>query len=638
MKQFYLIGLLFFVLIFSAKAQYPEIVCGSTCGSCDIPNSNNPPNPATPGEFYTQVFNLYNNSSIYASNVELRADRAYFNSGSTDVLLDIDYQQPSTVYFSIPPWECEEVQMDFSINPIESGYYKIYYKIYVGSYQLPTLSGGDLWVDIYVDVPDCSPPTNLNAPPPNVTSNSAQITFTPATGASSTNIYWTPSGTINWQSITVSGNQTVLNGLISNTEYAVQAASNCGSNTSDFTSLVYFTTSSSSGGSCDAPNGLYTNDIGTSFARLNWNSVSEVSTYNVRYRQTGGVWTYEDRNTTEYFIQNLTSSQHYEWQVASYCSGEMSDWSVSDYFTTNCTFPYADFDISKDEVSIGEEFNLIDNSTNTPTSWLWNIEDGATSSYTIQSPSNVSCTSAGIKTIDLTVTNDCGTNSLSKTITVLSEYGNQPHDIADTRDPEHFNKKVGDPVDPFTGEYSLPFTLFNIQGMGSEYDFTITHNSLIDTKTDIGWNWQHNYHYELNDSGDLWTVTDGTGKQQFFVPYGNTSLPLYTDEKDVMYKDGSLYVLERTNGYKVIFTSSTVFQKNTDRNGNGITATYNSSSQLTRLTFPGGRYLLLYYTNNLLTRIADKANRNVYLTYNANDELEKITNVDGNEFTFYYSD
>ena len=640
MKQFYLICLLIFVLAFSAKAQSIEIVCGSVCGSCDVPHPNNPPdspNPATPGEFYTQVFNLYNNSSIYAPNIELIADRAYFN-GSSIGLQNINYNQLTDVYFSIPSWECEEVQLDFSINPNESGYYKIYYKMYIGSEELSTLPDGDLWVDITVDVPDCSPPTNLNAPPPNVTSNSAQVTFTPATGANSTNIYWTPTGTSNWQNITVSGSPTILTGLISNTEYVVQAASNCGSNTSDYTSHVYFiTTSSSGGGSCDEPNGLYTNDIGVSFVRLNWNSVSGVNVYNVRYRQTGGVWTYEDRNTTEYFIQNLISSHQYEWQVASYCSGEMSNWSVSDYFTTYCTSPNAFFSVSKDEVLIGEEFNLNDLSTNTPTSWNWSIEDGATSSYTVQDPTNVSCTSAGIKDIILSVTNDCGTDDASTTITVNSDYGNQPHDIAATRDPEHFNKKVGDPVDPFTGEYSLPFTLFSIRGMGSEHDFTISYNSLIDTKTDIGWNWQHNYHYELDDSGDLWTITDGTGKQQFFVPYGNTSLPLYANEKDVMYKDGSLYILERTSGNKIIFTSSYVLQKITDRNGNGITATYNSSSQLTRLTFPGGRYLLLYYTNNLLTRIADKANRNVYITYNANDELEKITNVDGNEFTFYYN-
>lgn len=641
MKQFYLIGLLIFILVFSVKAQ--EIVCGSVCGSCNIPHSNNPPNPedpatpAIPGEFYTQVFNLYNNSSIYASNVALIADRAYFNNGSTDVLDDISYQQASNVYFSIPSWECEEVQLDFSINPNESGYYKIYYKMYIGSEELSTLPDGDLWVDITVDVLDCSPPANLNVPPPNVTSNSAQVTFTTATGANSTNIYWTPSGTSNWQSLAVSGNQTVLTGLISNTEYVVQAASNCGSNTSDYTSHVYFTTSSSSGGSCDAPNGLYTNDIGTSFARLNWNSVSGVNAYNVRYRQSGGAWTYEERNTTEYFIQNLISSQQYEWQVASYCYGEMSDWSVSSYFTTNCTTPDASFSVSKNIVSIGEEFNLNDLSTNTPTSWNWYIEDGATSSYSIEDPTNVSCTSAGIKDITLSVTNDCGSDDASTTITVNSDYGNQPHDISDTRDHKHFNKKVGDPVDPFTGEYSLPFTLFSIRGMGSEYDFTITHNSLIDTKTDIGWNWQRNYFYELEDSGDLWTITDGTGKQQFFVPYGDASLPLYADEKDAMYKDGSLYILERTNGHKVIFTSSTILQQIADRNGNRISPVFNSSNQLTNLKFPGGRYLLLYYTDNLLTKITDRANRSVYLNYNAYDELEKITNVDGSEFIFYYN-
>ncbi|MEO1515812.1 MAG: S8 family serine peptidase [Bacteroidota bacterium] len=84
--------------------------------------------------------------------------------------------------------------------------------------------------------PNCSPPNNRTVSNP--TSNSIRVNWTAASGASSYDIRYAPSGTTNWQTLNnVPGpsNHTIT-GLSANVTYTWQIRSNCGSNESAWAS------------------------------------------------------------------------------------------------------------------------------------------------------------------------------------------------------------------------------------------------------------------------------------------------------------------------------------------------------------------------------------------------------------------
>ncbi len=77
--------------------------------------------------------------------------------------------------------------------------------------------------------------------------------------------------------------------------------------------------------------------------------------------------------------------------------------------------PIASFQVSQNSVCLGTTSTFSDFSTNSPTSWSWDLGDGTLS--TDQNPSHV-YTAPGTYTVNLTVTNSAGTDSQSQTITV----------------------------------------------------------------------------------------------------------------------------------------------------------------------------------------------------------------------------
>ncbi len=81
------------------------------------------------------------------------------------------------------------------------------------------------------------------------------------------------------------------------------------------------------------------------------------------------------------------------------------------YITVNSSVPVAAFTANKTTVNQGDEIVFSDQSTNLPTSWLWDFGDGSTS--TLQNPSHTFLT-AGIYTVELTVSNNFGSDSQIK--------------------------------------------------------------------------------------------------------------------------------------------------------------------------------------------------------------------------------
>ena len=133
----------------------------------------------------------------------------------------------------------------------------------------------------------------------------------------------------------------------------------------------------------------------------------------------------------DYEIQTTLKEGHeYRIKVTSLLYPDKYDY--SEYFSIVGKLPegenpIADFTASTTAITEGEIIIFSDQSTNAPTSWSWDFGDGGTSSE--QSPSHIYST-AGTYTVELTATNNIGSDSESKTnyITV-GEAGDSP--IAD---------------------------------------------------------------------------------------------------------------------------------------------------------------------------------------------------------------
>ena len=109
------------------------------------------------------------------------------------------------------------------------------------------------------------------------------------------------------------------------------------------------------------------------------------------------------------------------WQTSceTFSYGEVEDYTVE--FTTSVPVaPVADFSANATTVAEGAIVNFTDQSANVPTSWAWTFNGGDPSSSTAQNPS-VQYNNAGSYSVELTATNDGGSDMETKTdyITVM---------------------------------------------------------------------------------------------------------------------------------------------------------------------------------------------------------------------------
>lgn len=87
--------------------------------------------------------------------------------------------------------------------------------------------------------------------------------------------------------------------------------------------------------SCEAPTGLYADNITTSSAKLHWSLVPGADSYKVYYRESaGGVWIKKNATTNAKTISGLLTNTSYDYKIKSNCGAEMSTFSVIETFTT----------------------------------------------------------------------------------------------------------------------------------------------------------------------------------------------------------------------------------------------------------------------------------------------------------------
>lgn len=218
-----------------------------------------------------------------------------------------------------------------------------------------------------------------------------------------------------WQTINGVGTSGAITGLDCDTDYELKVRTACsGGNYSDWTSTVEFSTAECP---CEAPTGISSTPTEQTTAELNWNSVSNAVSYEIRYKEIGGSWVNLTTTNSYYNITGLACGTTYTWEVRTNCgSGNFSNWAQGAYIITfDCsTVLVANFSANQTIVSMGDYVNFTDQSTGLPTNWSWTFDGGTPSSSTNQSPT-IQYNTTGIYAVSLTVTNGSESSSETKT-------------------------------------------------------------------------------------------------------------------------------------------------------------------------------------------------------------------------------
>ena len=156
-------------------------------------------------------------------------------------------------------------------------------------------------------------------------------------GASTYQIRYRPIGTNTWQNFTdlTNTSYTITEVLQANTSYEWQVRTVCTTGaTSDWIGLTFITSATSA---CTTPSSTSSTNVNGNIT-LSWNTVSNTSGYQLRYRIQGtNTWstTFNVGSTTYSPTTGLTANSTYEWQVRSVCNTLVSPWRDAIFTTSN---------------------------------------------------------------------------------------------------------------------------------------------------------------------------------------------------------------------------------------------------------------------------------------------------------------
>lgn len=122
------------------------------------------------------------------------------------------------------------------------------------------------------------------------------------------------------------------------------------------------------------------------------------------------------------YFENLFSGTVYTHETQYGCWGGVTQ-NLSD--GGNCcaapaAAPIAGFSISDNTICVGECIDFTDLSSNSPTSWNWEFNDGNVNTSTNQNPVNICYTAPGTYQVTLIATNATGSDTMTLPITVIS--------------------------------------------------------------------------------------------------------------------------------------------------------------------------------------------------------------------------
>lgn len=179
----------------------------------------------------------------------------------------------------------------------------------------------------------CPVPSNLSES--NITGASATLSWTTPAGAGISEVRYRISGS-NWNFGGEVESPLTLNGLSQGYIYEYSIRTRCSDMQVSKWVTDGFNAIPGSGGGCSAPNSWGGSSQGTTAYRLVWGAASGATSYAIRHRRKGtnDAWTTKQVNATNTLLNNLDAGTQYEFQMATVCGNDNSEFTGSAYFTT----------------------------------------------------------------------------------------------------------------------------------------------------------------------------------------------------------------------------------------------------------------------------------------------------------------
>jgi Pregnancy-associated plasma protein-A/Secretion system C-terminal sorting domain/Fibronectin type III domain len=182
----------------------------------------------------------------------------------------------------------------------------------------------------------CNAPTTLMAG--SLTSTSATVSWSVASGASNYSLDYRISGAATWTTLTVTGVSQTLTGLTATTAYEYRVKTNCASSASAYSSASTFTTTSPTTATCAVPTNISASSITTTSATIGWTAASGAVNYSLDYRVSGAAtWTTLTVTGVSQALSGLTASTTYDYRVKTNCATNASAYTTASTFATTGT-------------------------------------------------------------------------------------------------------------------------------------------------------------------------------------------------------------------------------------------------------------------------------------------------------------
>lgn len=165
-----------------------------------------------------------------------------------------------------------------------------------------------------------------------VTAVSATITISAVAQATSYLVQYRASGTTSWTNNTTQQTQLNLSNLTSATTYQYRIRTTCSFGNSTFSSVSTFTTSNTSGASCDKPGFTIVENINNTRTKISWEEMPDAIRYRLRYRIVGGAWNVKTTTQLQRTLTNLVPGATYQYQVRTRCSSGWTSYTSTETF------------------------------------------------------------------------------------------------------------------------------------------------------------------------------------------------------------------------------------------------------------------------------------------------------------------
>lgn len=201
-----------------------------------------------------------------------------------------------------------------------------------------TLTGGRLNLRAALDelsqiCQSCLAPTSLRLVAEDLTDKAARLTWNQIDPVTAVRVRYRKVGTTPWTELAGAPRPLLLTGLDPCTDYAVQAAADCGNSVgeSDWSEAFLFRTD----GCCEPPNNQVFTLLTDSQADLRWDPVLVAESYLLRYRPKGtSEWTTVPVAGTATILTGLETCRRYEWAVATVCPADTTNFGAPLEFRT----------------------------------------------------------------------------------------------------------------------------------------------------------------------------------------------------------------------------------------------------------------------------------------------------------------